>query len=945
MATDLRLLPAAIAAWLVAGIAVGLPGWGAGIVAIGCGAAAVGCALRAHGVRSLLALAAIALVAGALAGAAVAAQAPGRSPPVLAEAARSGRSVTLRIEVTSLATAGRLTATALAATVGDETTSISVPMLVLSEPGDHALDRARIGEVLRIEASVRRGDAGDTVAYLVFPRGSPVRETSAPPLLATADGIRVALVRATAALPGDGGDLLPGLAIGDTAQVSPELSAEMKASSLTHLTAVSGANCAIVVGLVLWAASAIGLPRVARLVVAVFALVGFVVLVTPQGSVIRAAVMAAVALAGVALGRAGRGLPLLCVAVIALLATNPWLARDYGFALSALATGGLLLLAGPLARVIGRVLPNRLALLVAVPIAAQLACQPVILLLNPALPVYGIAANLLAEPAAPLVTVLGLLACAAAPVLPGLGAAIGWLAWIPASWIAAVARFFAGLPGAQSPWPPGAVGVALLIVVTAAALIAVLAGPPARLRRIARVALLVGAVGYLGSVAGVHIVTAAARPADWEFGLCDIGQGDATLIRSGERIALVDTGRDPGLLTTCLRELGIDRLDLLVLTHYDLDHVGGTDAVVGKVRRVLIGPPSDAGDYRLASELRAGGARVDQVSIGVHGMLGALRWDVVWPPDTGVDPGNPASVTITITPGDGCPDCLTGIFLGDLGEESQDRLLGRMHPGPVDVVKVAHHGSADQSPELYSALHPSLGLIGVGAGNDYGHPTSKLLDILAADGIRPLRTDLDGMVLVAPGERPHQAVVWTQKRGGGESTLTGPEVAGSGAGAKRRRASVAPARRRVGRFEPRPRALPYPTCAVPDLHRLDRPCPGSPDASSWSSPPPRPPPPGCRWRSSAASRVPMRRPPLVPRPARRPPHHRPSSRRSCTARRGAAATGRSPRVPGRRTSRVSTCCAVRPRPLARPPGGRCCTSVISPTCTSSTRSPRGGSSR
>lgn len=798
MVTDLRLLPAALLAWLVAGIGIGVPGWGAGLLAVGCGVGAVVCALLARGLRSVLALAAIALVAGALAGAAVAAQAPGRSPSVLAEAATSGRVVTLRLEATSLATSGRLAGTVLAATVGDETTSASVPVLVMGEPEDHFLDRARIGEVLQLDASLQPGDDGDTVAYLAHPRGSPILVAPPPPLLQAADGVRVALLHATRDLPGDGGDLLPGLAIGDTAQVTPDLTASMKASSLTHLTAVSGANCAIVVGLVLWGASAIGMPRLARLTVAAVALAGFVVLVTPQGSVIRAAVMAAVALVALGLGRSARGLPLLCVAAIVLLTVNPWLARDYGFALSALATGGLLLLAAPIARAFGRILPRRLALLVAVPIAAQLACQPVILLLNPSLPVYGIAANLLAEPAAPLVTVFGLAACAAAPVVPGLATGIAWLAWLPASWIAAVARFFSQLPGAQSPWPPGALGIALLVVVTVVGLLAALAGAPPRLRRVARAALVVGIVGYLASVVGVHVVTIAGRPADWEFGLCDIGQGDATLIRSDDRIALVDTGPDPKRLAACLTELGIGHIDLLVLTHYDLDHVGGTDAVVGRVDRAIIGPPSDPGDDRLADELRAGGAQVGQVSIGVNGMLGELRWNVVWPPPTGVEPGNPASVTITVTPGDGCPLCLAGILLGDLGEESQDRLLGQAHPGHYDVVKVAHHGSADQSPELYADLHPTLGLIGVGAGNDYGHPTQKLLGILAANGIRPLRTDLDGIVLVAPGDRPHEAVVWQQKHDGREATLTGPELAADlgGSSSRHRRRTATPSRRR-----------------------------------------------------------------------------------------------------------------------------------------------------
>jgi competence protein ComEC len=787
--SDLRLLPAALVAWLVAGLAVGIPAPGAGIAAVGCGALAVVAALRARGLRSWLALAAIALVAGALAGAAVAAQAPGRAPAVLAGAAASGRTVTLRIEATALAVDGRLAATALAADAGGATTTMSVPVLVMGEPGDHALEGARIGAVLQLDAAVRPADAGDTIAFLALPRGDPVTAAAPPPLLAAADAVRRAFLHATAGLPGDGGDLLPGLAIGDVSAVSPALSAEMKASSLTHLTAVSGANCAIVVGLVLWAAAAIGLPRLVRVVVAALALVGFVVLVTPQGSVIRAGVMAAVALLAIALGRAARGMPLLCVAVVVLLAIDPWLARDYGFALSALATAGLLLFAGPLAAVLGRWLPRRLALVVAVPIAAQLACQPVILLLQPALPVYGVAANLLAEPAAPIVTVLGLVACLTAPWLPGLATVVAWLAWLPAGWIAAVARFAAHLPGAQSPWPPGIIGVIALIGVTVAGLLAALAGPPARVRRLARGALVVAVVGYLASVGGIHVVQLAGRPADWEFGLCDIGQGDATLVRSGDRIALIDTGPDPARLSACLQELGIGRIDLLVLTHYDLDHVGGTDAVVGKVDHALVGPPSDPGDVGLADELRSGGAEVDQVSAGAHGMLGALRWDVLWPPRSGVEPGNPASVTLLVRPQDGCPACLTGVFLGDLGEESQDRLLGAERPPPVDVVKVAHHGSADQSPELYAALHSTVGLIGVGAGNDYGHPTAKLLGILAANNIRPMRTDLDGMVLVAPGARPHEAVVWQQKRDGREATLTGPELAAeiSGSGGSRRR--------------------------------------------------------------------------------------------------------------------------------------------------------------
>jgi len=464
--------------------------------------------------------------------------------------------------------------------------------------------------------------------------------------------------------------------------------------------------------------------------------------------------------------------------VVVLLMIDPWLSHSYGFALSVLATAGLLLLARPLAEVMARWLPRGLALVLAVPLAAQLACQPVLLMLNPSLPLYGVAANLLAEPAAAPVTVLGLIACIAAPVFPPLATVVSAIAWLPASWIAAVATFFAGLPGARAPWPTGVLGILLLSLLTVAGLVAALGGVPHPVRRAARAVLLVASVGYLAALGGSQLVENVTRPADWEFALCDIGQGDATVIRSQGAVALDDTGPDPARLQHCLDELGITHIDLLVLTHYDLDHVGGVSAVYGKVDRVLIGPPSDPGDVRIASELRANGAEVDQVSRGESGMLGELRWDVLWPPPRGVEPGNPASVTIQVTAAGACAQgCLSGILLGDLGEDSQARLLGTGQVRQVDVVKVAHHGSADQSARLYQALRPTVGLIGVGAGNDYGHPTAKLLGILAAVGTRPLRTDLDGLTLVAPGKTPGEIRVWTEKP---EDLARDGELTGSG---------------------------------------------------------------------------------------------------------------------------------------------------------------------
>jgi len=197
-----------------------------------------------------------------------------------------------------------------------------------------------------------------------------------------------------------------------------------------------------------------------------------------------------------------------------------------------------------------------------------------------------------------------------------------------------------------------------------------------------------------------------------------------------------------------------------VLTHFDLDHVGGAEAVLGRANRVLTGPTGEAADERLLAAFATGGARVEQVERGDRGVLGDLRWEVLWPPPRGSTPGNEASVSLHWTCG--ADPCLDAVMLGDLGEEAQARMSGAVDVPPVDVVKVAHHGSADQSARLYGQLDATVGLIGVGADNDYGHPTDALLGILASTGTTALRTDEHGLILVAPGDGG-EVDVWTAR--------------------------------------------------------------------------------------------------------------------------------------------------------------------------------------
>ncbi|WP_344067098.1 ComEC/Rec2 family competence protein [Microbacterium pumilum] len=623
-----------------------------------------------------------------------------------------------------------------------------------------------VGAVIEARGSARESMTGDrAVLNMMASRGVTV--VHAPTgALAVAAGLRQGLVAAVDGLPGPGAGLVPGLAVGDTSAVDLHLDAQMKESSLSHLTAVSGANCALVVGLAFLAAAALGARRSIRVVSGLAALAGFVLLVTPEPSVLRAATMAAVAMVSVLLGRPGAGMAILSLAVTILVVADPWLAASLGFALSSAATASLLLFVRPLAGGLSRRLPRALALALAVPLAAQLACGPLLVLISPVVPIFGVLANLLAAPAAPIATLVGLAACVAAP-MPALQSGLAALAWVPASWIAATAATVTAIPGDLLPWIDGWPGAAVLAAVGVAlgVLIAVRAGGSRRARsaRAAAMLLLATVMGVAGG--GVALSTIAGRwtlPADWSVLACDVGQGDAVLLRSAGAIMLIDTGPDPEPLAACLDRAGIARVDLLVLTHFDLDHVGGVSGVQGRVGTVLHGPQYGPAGHLLA-ELAAGGARLVDAEAGMQGALGEARWTVIWPmaPSRAFPYGNDASVVLDVR-GGGIPGAL---FLGDLSASPQGAIAasGALNP-PYVIVKVAHHGSADQAVALYHAAAPAIGLITVGAGNDYGHPRAETLAILQEVGARIFRTDADGVVAISSVGGGVE--VWRERGGG-----------------------------------------------------------------------------------------------------------------------------------------------------------------------------------
>ncbi|MFI2752495.1 ComEC/Rec2 family competence protein [Cellulomonas sp. P22] len=483
---DLRLVPAALAAWAGAALLVSLP------VRLEVAAAAVAgggalLALAVPRVRSARVAGQVVLVGLVLATvlAAGAVQLGVRARGGIADLARERASVhvegtvhtapvLLRSAWPGAAPRYRTVLDVGVVQARGATATTAAPLVVV---GPASWADAAVGQRVAVAGRLAASDAGGRAVAVLLTSSPPDPVARAPALLRGTARIRAGLVEVAAGLPGDAGALLPGVAVGDTSALPTDLADAMRAAGLTHLTAVSGAHFSLVGAVVLAGTALLGAPRVVRVVVTATVLVGFVVLVQPGPSVLRAAATGAVGLVGLAVGRPARALPALATAVVVLLVVDPWLAREVGFALSVLATAGLVLLAGPLAARWSRHGRTTAAHALAAPFAAQSLCAPVLLLLTPSVSAYAVPANLLVAPVVAPTTVLGLAAALVAPAWTQGATVLAWAAGAGCWWIGAVARVTERLPGSRVAWVGGPVGALLLALATLALLVLLLRAP------------------------------------------------------------------------------------------------------------------------------------------------------------------------------------------------------------------------------------------------------------------------------------------------------------------------------------------------------------------------------------------------------------------------------------------------------------------------------------
>ena len=549
-------------------------------------------------------------------------------------------------------------------------------------------------------------------------------------------------------LSGDGnaGALIPGMVLGDTSKQSVEFKNSMRRSGLTHLVAVSGANFALVSAFVLWMMQFLFARMKFRLSATAISLIAFIALVRPSPSVLRAAAMAAVLLVAQGTKKGRDSLPALGFAMAAVVVVDPWQARDAGFALSVLATAGLLLFAPVLIEKLSIHLPGKLAQALAPPIAATVFCSPIIVALSGYLAPMSVIANLLAAPFVAPITIVGFIAALFSPFAPLLSTVLIWFIRFPAGAIALIAHWASSFPvlTLQS----GKIGFLIIASFTLGSWL---------LKKWFK-HIIVFTLVILISITWLQRWPGG----DWQVANCDIGQGDSMVINLGNHQGIViDVGPDAVAEDRCLKALGIKEIPLLILSHFHADHVAGLPGAIKNrtVGQVWVSVNSAPLVESAMAQAALKGVEMIKAVRGMSARVGPLTIRVLWPTLSATSfeemPGdgsqiNNSSIATLIT-----SDAFSLFAGGDLEPPVQEILVKDV--GPVDIYKVCHHGSRYQDLAFMSALHPRISIISVGAGNTYGHPAVQTLQALARLGSEVLRTDIDGAIAVQV--RNHQFTV------------------------------------------------------------------------------------------------------------------------------------------------------------------------------------------
>ena len=610
--------------------------------------------------------------------------------------------------------------------IGGKEFKVHLPVRIIAPKSDIAYgDRVRVSGRLSQSKEKR-------VAALLLAKEIQGDEKSHLWLMASANTLRDDFVNLARGRSNIGATLIPGIVVGDTRLQSPELVDSMRSSGLTHLTAVSGANFAIVIGFVLWLSGWLFKKKKVRFLVATCFIAFFVVLVRPTPSVLRAAVMALVIIVAHVTGSKAIASTSLAAAIAIVLIGDPFQAFDPGFVLSVLATSGLIFVAPLLQARFEKYLLPIAAEALSIPISATILCTPYLLYLAGSISLGTVFFNCLAAPVIAPLTILGFISMAFLPIWPPVSGALFTLAEPLAAWIVRIASLHSSVPSVSvSP------NVAVVVIAFITSIF---------FWRIEVAITLVISIVFFIALSQTSLPFVGQRISDWKVAQCDVGQGDALVVnlRHGAGI-LFDAGPDPIALHRCLRTFGVRSLPLVVLTHNHADHFQGiTGESSIPIGEVWVGRQEDVTPKHFAT-LHI--ARKDETFT-----VGDVELRVLWP--TAQDQSyqslmgdgsleNNRSIVTLVKIGS-----VSLLVTGDIEPQVQQEIAHREDLEGISILKVPHHGSKYQDGSFLKKISPKVSLISVGKGNPYGHPNASTIEELLAQGSFVYRTDTEGEIAI-----------------------------------------------------------------------------------------------------------------------------------------------------------------------------------------------------
>jgi competence protein ComEC len=610
---------------------------------------------------------------------------------------------------------------------------------------DHGVadvERALAFDGTTLFASVKSGLLVETVA-----RGSHVEEAAAR--------IRAHVRRAVSRWVGRHDAVAAGIVtavlIGDRSGLPDDVRLRLQQAGTYHVIAISGGNIAILAMLCVGFCRLARLPPRASAAAVVLTLLAHASIVAGGPSVWRATAMAVVYLAARILDLRTPPWQALGVAAILNVLVYPLDVRDAGFLLTCGATVALLEAARRTSHLLAR---RRLLRWVVGSLFASLAVEVALLPIQASLfsriTAAGLLLNLLAVPLMGIVQVTGMMVCVLAAADP-VAAAMGSAAYWSTAGLVESARLVEWVPWLTRRIPPPGAAAVVAYYVSLGLLLA--------LRERRRLA---AAGAYCLST---WVIVAAPAPRTAAAGvlhlsLFDVGQAESIFLRLPDGgTMLVDTGGTPfggtgfdvggRVLAPALWALGVRRLDTLVLTHGDPDHLGGAQSVLDDFRPRAVWEGVDVPRHTALQELRVRAARLGAVATmrraGESIPLGGVRVRILHPPEPDWERQrvrNDDSLVIEIVFGS-----VAILLTGDIGADVERTLAPRLTPAAVRILKVAHHGSRTSSSDaLLEQWRPQIAIVSAGRGNTFGHPTVEVIRRLAAIGATVYRTDRDGQI-------------------------------------------------------------------------------------------------------------------------------------------------------------------------------------------------------